>query len=93
MVDQDVPHRLGRGPEEVSPVGPLHGVSGEREESLVDQRGGLQRVIHAFAVEVRSGKLAELFVHRRDQFAGVGLHSRADARVKFRDDSGHGFVV
>ena len=45
----------------------LTAAAGELEVGLVHQRGGLQRVAAALAVELAVGDPAEVFVHQRDQ--------------------------
>jgi hypothetical protein len=55
-VDEDAPHRLGRGAEKVRAILPVGlGVAAEAEPGLVHEGGGLQRLGGGFAVHLGRG--------------------------------------
>src|SRR4051794_7275756 len=74
VLDQDAPHGLGRGGEEVAaavPAGVL--VSDESEVGLVDQGGRLERLAGLLVGQLLDRKLPELVVDQREQFGRPGL--------------------
>jgi hypothetical protein len=80
MVDQDSPHSAGRDGEKVKPVLPLDGpISKQTEERLVNQRGGLQRVIAPLKSERPTSDFLQSRIHDFQQdplrltIAGRGL--------------------
>ena len=57
VVDQDAPHHLRGDAEEVRATLPGDAIlAGEPEVRLVDQGGGLQRVVRPFAAKIRRGR-------------------------------------
>ncbi len=68
-VDQDAPHRLGGGGEEVAAAVPPRGVAGtdEPEVGLVDERSRLVRVAWLLDGEPVLGNPAQLFIDEREQ--------------------------
>jgi hypothetical protein len=61
MADQDVPHRLSRYRQEMSPRLPLDAVKlDELQVRLVNEAGGVERVSLPLVAEFSPGDLAEL---------------------------------
>src|SRR6202043_2609587 len=61
MVDEDLPHHPGRDAEEVRAVFPAHvWLPDQPQIGLMNEGGGLQRVIPSFAPHVRARSTTEL---------------------------------
>jgi hypothetical protein len=73
VVDENAPHHLRSHGIKVAAVLPRHAVlTGEEQESFVDERGGLQGVIRAFVSQIAGGPVAEFVVHERGEFVAGG---------------------
>jgi hypothetical protein len=70
--DQDAAHRLGGGGEEMSAAVPTPGVapSDQPKVCLMNEGGGLERVVGRLAGHSRGGELAQLVVDEREQVSG-----------------------
>ena len=82
VLDQDAPHRLGRGGEEMAPTVPLP-VVGRPDEpyvSLVNQGGGLKRLPGSLLGQSMCGQLAELVVDERQELVGRPCVAFLDGR-------------
>ena len=72
-VDQDPPHGLGRGGEEVAAAVPVPGslsASDQPEVRLVDQGRGLERLAGLLLRQLLGGQLAQLVVDQRQELLG-----------------------
>jgi len=74
MVDEDTPHQLSGDAEEMRAALPVDpSLARELEIGLVDERGGLERVIVPLPRQIPRRERVELGVHERDQaLEGVG---------------------
>lgn len=71
IVNQDTPHALGGGGEEMGTVGPLRlCVTAEAQPDFVDERGGLQGLAGRFVGQLGGGECAQLVVDERQQLRG-----------------------
>ena len=70
-IDEDAPHRFGRGAKEMRAVlpGMLLG-AGQPQPCFMHQRGGLQRVPARLVRHLARGQLAKFFVNEREQLIG-----------------------
>ena len=87
LIDQDAPHGLGGGGEEVAAVVPACcvGRPDEPQIRLVDEGGCVQSVAGGFFGHPGGRQFPQLFVDQRQQlFGGVGF-----AVGKVRQDAGH----
>src|SRR5262249_31173041 len=77
LLDEDPPHRLRRGGEEMASTLPtLSNVDvHESHVSLMDERGRLQRLAWTFLRHLRPGEPSKLLVHQREQALGGELIS------------------
>ena len=67
VFDEDAPHGLGGGEEELAAVREVELAAGlEAEEDFVDQAGGLERVVGALGGHPPAGEGAELLVDERE---------------------------
>src|SRR5581483_8935946 len=88
VVDEDLSHHLRRQGEEAAAVADVEAAGARQPQPrLVDQRRGLQRVLHALARHRRAGQLAQLGVELLDALVerlaagvGVGGGHRASSR-------------
>ena len=83
VIDQDAPHHLRRHAEEVRAILPVDAIlAGESDVRLVDQGGGLQRVVWPFAAQI--GSRRAVAIRRRPAAAGChgpeGLRGPTPAR-------------
>ena len=71
-VDQDPPHRLGRGREEMPlpPKGPSGVAVHQPDVGLVHERGCLERLVGALATHPVVREAPQLFVHEGEKFRG-----------------------
>jgi len=69
VVDQDPPHGLGSGGEEVSAAVELL-VADQPQVRLVDECGGVEGVIGGFGGHAGGGEPPQLVVHEREQVSG-----------------------
>ena len=86
-VDQDPPHRLGRGGEEVAPAVPACSAARvhQPQVGLVDQGRGLEGLPGLLAGQPLGGQLAQLVVDQRQELLGrLGV-----ALLDRREDAGH----
>jgi hypothetical protein len=71
LVDQDLPHGLGRGAKEMAAVIPLLlPGSGQLKPGLMDKRGGLERLAGICLGHFASCQPAQFVIHQRQQFVG-----------------------
>src|SRR4051812_9346618 len=85
-LDEDAPHRFGRGREEVPTMIELL-IADEPQECFVDQRGRFECVAGLFVRELGGRELAQLVVDERQELRGPG---RASANViEYTSDVGH----
>jgi len=75
--DEDAPHRLGGGGEEMAPAIEFRvGIAHEPKPGLVDERRGLQRVARRFPRHFGRRQLAQFLIDQRQQFIrGLGVAS------------------
>ncbi len=67
-IDQNAPHRLGGGAEEMRPV--FKRLVAQTQPRFVNQRGGLERVARILAGHLGAGDLAQLGVDLSEQGTG-----------------------
>jgi hypothetical protein len=72
VVHQDLAHGVSGEADEVGAVIPVDVFAGQAEIGLVDERGGLERVVGALAAHVGPGEAVELRVDEREQAVGGG---------------------
>ena len=89
-VDEDAPHGLGGGAEEVGAV--FKALVAEPQPRLMDERGGLERVAGLLAGHLRAGELAQLGIDLREQRAG-GVGFAAVDGVEEEREVGHGGAI
>ena len=72
ILDEDPPHRLGRGREEMAAVLPALVVRGadQAQVGLVNQRRRLERLAGVFSCQLLRRQLAKLLVDQGQQLAG-----------------------
>lgn len=75
VVDQDAPHRLGRGGEEVPPAVEVP-VADQPEVGFMHQRGGIEGVARLLRRHPRSGELPQLLINEREEFGGGAAVAR-----------------
>ena len=91
-VDQDPPHRLGRGSIEVAPTVPGgRGASDEAQVRLVDQGRGLERVVGALGRHPLGRGRPKLLVHDGKEIRG-GLSVAAPGAVHEVGDVGESAI-
>ena len=71
VVHQDLPHGAGRGGEEVPPVPEVRLALEELQPGLVQERGGLQRVVRALALHLPPRQPVQLAVQQPEELLGV----------------------
>ena len=89
VIDEEVSHRLRCEGKELAPVAAgRRGTTEETELDLVDERGGLERVVAPLVVEVAAGHPSQLFVGdaqelvARGVVAGVGLVEELSGAIR-----------
>ena len=89
-VDEDSPHRLGRGGEEVPAVLPAARVRGADQSKvrLVDQGRGLKSLVGRLGRHAHGGELPQLVVDERKQL-GRGLVVADRGRLEEAGNFGH----
>jgi hypothetical protein len=94
LVDENPPHRLGGGREEMRPIVPLALIVGahEPQPGFMHQRGGLQRLAGLLAGELAGGEAAQLGIHEWEQVVG-GMFLASGERVEDFGGVGHGTNV
>ena len=71
IVNEDAAHGFGGGGEKVGATVPLDIFpAGEPQPRLMDERGGLQRLVRRFVGHLVGGELAQFFIDQRQQFIG-----------------------
>ena len=86
MTDHDSAHQLCGDAKEVGAILPLwRGIAGELEVSVVEQRGGLQRVVRSLPVHVMPRQALELRLHERNQLLQCTRVSIAPVGEELRD--------
>ena len=70
VVHQDLAHDPCSEPDEMRAAGPVNGISGEPQVSLVNEGGGLEGVVWALAAHVGTGKAMKLGVEQREEPIG-----------------------
>ena len=91
LVNQDAPHGLGGGPEEMGTSAPLLLVrTGQAQPGFVDERGGLQGLAGFLLRHPGGGELAQLLINEREQLIG-GLGVTLLNAVEDACDVAHAF--
>src|SRR5262249_71798 len=74
VLDQDAPHRLGRGGKEMTAIVPARflPVADQAQVGFVNQGRRLQRLPRLFLGQLLGGQLAQLVVDQRQDFARGG---------------------
>ena len=86
-IDQNAPHRLGRGGEEMAAMFEAL-IADKSQVGFMNECGGVERLPSGFAVELGRGELAKLGVDERQQIGG-GLWVAAFDGVEELGDGGH----
>lgn len=85
MIDQDMPHHLGRDGEEVGAILPLDFLlSRQTQIRFVDQRGGRERVTVSFSLHIAMRYAAQLIVDQRRKPIEGGLVALLPIRQQLR---------
>jgi hypothetical protein len=87
LIDQDAPHGLGSGGEEVAAAlpGPLRAPADQPQVGLLHQRRGLERLAGLLLGELPGRELAQLVVDQGQELLG----RLAVALLDRREDAGH----
>lgn len=89
VIDQDVPHRFRRERQEMRPVRKLCLRSAEDPEvRLVDERGRLQRMVPALALQVAPGHAMQFRIDDRQELVGRTSVAGTGAAEQLRDPVG-----
>jgi hypothetical protein len=93
MVHENPPHHDRCESDELCPVLPVHMLIDQPKVGLVDERGGLERVVAPLADQIQSGQPAPLVVHERQHLVSRALVAIARVEQQPRGGArrGHSF--